>query len=75
MWSTCKTCGSEVEVGQACVMCSQKPAQTVRHKNLGICTITDTCRYLQSTNPDPSSVFVEHDGETKEVSKHLVEGL
>ena len=42
------------------------------HKNLGEVYISEVCEYLQATNPDPSSIFVDHDGDTKEVSKHLV---
>ena len=42
------------------------------HKNLGEVEYTEACRFLQLTNPDPSSIFVEHDGDIKEVTKSLV---
>lgn len=42
------------------------------HKYLGEVSITEACNYLQATNPDPSSMFVEHDGDLKEVTKSLV---
>lgn len=42
------------------------------HRNLGEVSITEACDYLQATNPDLSSMFVEHDGEVKEVTKALV---
>ena len=30
---------------------------------------------MQSTNPDPDSIFVEHEGEIKEVTKALIEEI
>lgn len=42
------------------------------HVILGYCLMTDQCRTLQSTNNDATSIFVEHDGEIKEVSQALV---
>ena len=42
------------------------------HKSLGKVKITQECLYLQSKNDDPTAVFVEHDNEIKEVSKHMV---
>ena len=42
------------------------------HKNLGEVLITEACEYLQATNPDPTSIFIEHDGEIKEVTRNLV---
>ncbi len=42
------------------------------HKNLGEVEYTKACQFLQLTNPDPSSIFVEHDGDIKEVTKSLV---
>lgn len=44
----------------------------VWHRNLGECFITDECNYLQHDNPDPTSIFIEHDGEVKEVTRNLV---
>lgn len=48
------------------------PPEKVIHANLGAALVTDACRYMQATNPDSSSVYIEHDGDLKEVSKHLV---
>jgi hypothetical protein len=45
------------------------------HKNLGPVVFTEACEHLQKTNPDSSSVFVEHDGEVMEVSKSMVAEL
>jgi hypothetical protein len=42
------------------------------HRNLGEVWITEACDYLQNSNPDPSSCFVEHDGDVKEVTRNLV---
>ena len=44
----------------------------ITHKFLGDCYLTEESEFMQSTNPDPSSYFVEHDDEIKEVSKHLL---
>lgn len=46
--------------------------EIMRHRNLGAVRVTEACRYLQSTNPDQSSTYVEHDGDIKEVTKDLV---
>lgn len=48
------------------------PPERVIHSNLGEALITDACRYLQATNPDSSSVYIEHEGDVKEVTKNLV---
>lgn len=42
------------------------------HKNLGTVFITVDCLALQLQNPDPTSIFVEHNGEIKEVSRSLM---
>jgi hypothetical protein len=42
------------------------------HSRHGEVYITEVCEYLQASNPDPSSVFIEHDGEVKEVTKSAV---
>jgi hypothetical protein len=44
----------------------------VTHRFLGACLVTDACIILQRQNPDETSMFVEHEGDTKEVSKALV---
>ena len=43
-----------------------------KHKNLGYGKITDACLAMQASNPDPTSIFIEHAGEVIEVSKQLV---
>ena len=48
-------------------------AQAVKHHNLGDVLITADCLALQQLNPDPTSIFIEHDGEIKEVSRALLE--
>lgn len=42
------------------------------HRNLGRVKVTDACRELNRTNPDPTSTFVEHDGDVKEVTRALL---
>lgn len=46
-----------------------------KHKNLGDVFITIECLALQLRNSDPSSIFVEHDGEIKEVSRSMIESV
>jgi len=41
------------------------------HQNLGPVETTEACVGMQSLNPDPSSLFVEHDGDIIEVTKAL----
>jgi len=43
-----------------------------KHKNLGDVFITIDCLAMQLQNPDPTSIFVEHDGEIKEVSRAMI---
>ncbi len=43
------------------------------HKNLGSVEITEACAFMQKSNPDSSSIFVEHLGEIIEVSKHMID--
>lgn len=42
------------------------------HSNLGEVKIDDACLVMQRMNSDPTSMFVHHKGETKEVSKNMV---
>ena len=42
------------------------------HDILGQVEITNICIDLQKTNPDNTTLYVEHRGEIKEVSKRLV---
>jgi hypothetical protein len=42
------------------------------HKNLGTVFITLECLALQLHNLDPTTIFVEHDGEIKEVSRSMM---
>ena len=44
----------------------------LHHRNRGRCVFTETCARLQSLNPDPSSIFVEIDGDVQEVTAALV---
>lgn len=43
-----------------------------KHKILGDIEITEECLKINLCNPDPTSTFVFHDGQIKEVSKSLV---
>lgn len=43
------------------------------HKSLGIVFVTVECLAMQLRNLDPTSIFVEHDGEIKEVSRTMME--
>ena len=42
------------------------------HKGLGSVWITESCTAMQAMNPDSTSMFVEHEGEIKEVTKRMV---
>ena len=42
------------------------------HRNIGLVQYTDDCMNW-STNPDPTSMFVQYRGATIEVSVHLVD--
>lgn len=42
------------------------------HKILGIVEITEACEQMQKQNCDSTTMYIEHDGEIKEVSKTLV---
>lgn len=44
---------------------------TITHKNIGECRVTEECSYLQHLNADPSSLFVIHDQDVKEVSRNM----
>jgi hypothetical protein len=43
-----------------------------KHKNLGNVEITEACLFMQDCNPDPSTLYVEHDGDIKEVSYNMM---
>ena len=47
-------------------------SKRVYHKNLGEVIITIPCLRMQLMNSDPSSIFVEHDGDIKEVSRSMI---
>ena len=50
--------------------------QIVHHKSLGEVKITDQTRYMDVHAPkDSTSIFVEHNGDIKEVTKSLIEEL
>jgi len=56
-----------------CENCPYNGKETnVKHTGLGPVKITEQCKELQKTNPDPTSIFVEHKGHIKEVTKSLV---
>lgn len=42
------------------------------HRNLGIVEITEACLFMQDRNPDASTLYVEHDGDIKEVSYNMM---
>ena len=42
------------------------------HRNLGECIINLECLAMQLRNADPTSIFVEHDGDIKEVSRAMI---
>jgi hypothetical protein len=44
----------------------------LNHRQRGVCFFTAACAHLQGTNPDPSSIYVELDGDIIEVTKALV---
>ena len=50
------------------------PVMWVTHKNLGKVLICDqrSRSRLNQLNPDPTSIFVGHENEIKEVSKSLI---
>lgn len=47
-------------------------SRKTRHKNLGEVTINLECLAMQIQNCDPTTIFVEHDGEIKEVSRSMI---
>jgi len=49
-----------------------KAGERLLHAFLGDVVYSDAAAALQRLNPDPTSLFVEHDGEVKEVTAHLV---
>jgi hypothetical protein len=42
------------------------------HRNLGVVEITEACLFMQDCNPDASTLYVEHDGDIKEVSHNMM---
>lgn len=46
----------------------------LEHRILGAALYTDACAKMDE-NADDSSTFILHEGEIKEVSKHLVEPI
>jgi hypothetical protein len=47
-------------------------SRNMTHQNLGECTINMECLAIQARNADPTSIFVEHDGDIKEVSRAMI---
>ncbi len=85
-WIDCPKCGTNHENMCACPdaphglgsedecpkLACGPIGRAVTHRHLGPCLVTEACEYLQRTNPDTTSMYVEHDGELKEVTKALV---
>jgi hypothetical protein len=79
-WLDCPLCHATRESGCACPnsKCADFNPSTssftrkVYHANLGDALVTEDCMRMQRTNPDKTSMFIEHDGELKEVTKALV---
>lgn len=49
-----------------------KPDEQLNHVFLGPVKWTLECAVLQHLNPDPTSIFVEYEGEPREVTMMLV---
>ena len=47
-------------------------SRKTQHKNLGEVTINMECLAMQIQNCDPTTIFVEHDGDIKEVSRSMI---
>lgn len=43
----------------------------IQHRNIGECRVTEECAYMQRLNTDPTSLFVIHDSDLKEVSRNM----
>lgn len=52
--------------------CPECSGREVLHSRLGPCIVSAMCLELQRRNGDHSSMFVFHDGDIKEVSKHFI---
>lgn len=52
--------------------CPECCGREVYHSRLGPAIVSPMCDALQRKNGDPSSMFIFHDGDIKEVSKHFV---
>jgi hypothetical protein len=52
--------------------CNVKTSRTVIHRNLGEVVINSECLFMQATNPDPTTIYVQHDGDIKEVSRNMI---
>jgi hypothetical protein len=65
---------AQQETGGDCVSRFVRPSwfRKVTHRNLGECIINMECLAMQLRNADPSSIFVEHDGDIKEVSRSMI---
>jgi len=51
-----------------------QPGDKLFHRALGRVEFTEACdAMMRNFHGDPTSMFVEHDGEMREVSIHLVE--
>jgi len=65
---------AQQETGGDCVSQLVRPSwsRKVTHKNIGECIINMECLAMQLRNADPTSIFVEHDGDIKEVSRSMI---
>lgn len=44
----------------------------IQHRNIGECQVLEECAYMQLLDGfDPSSLYVVHEGQLKEVSRHM----
>lgn len=74
-WVQCPVCKEMMENMTQCANCAQvrgPKERLVWHRSHGEVYITEACDYLQAGNPDPTSMFVDHQGEIIEVSKNMV---
>lgn len=54
------------------IISNKRLSAIFKHKFLGGIEITEECLKMSFDNPDPTSMFIWHDGIIKEVSRCLV---
>ena len=69
-----KTDDETRKAGSGCQERLVRPSwfRNVTHRNLGECIINMECLAMQLRNADPTSIYVEHDGDLKEVSRAMI---